>query len=58
MVNILSVQSAEMWGKGDAMIQQADRLFCQSWNEQMWSDGEPIALNPQRPRPDGEPKKS
>jgi hypothetical protein len=28
------------------MLQQADRLLCESWNEQMWSDGEPIDPSP------------
>ncbi|SPP92652.1 protein of unknown function [Bradyrhizobium vignae] len=42
MANILATQSAEMRAKGEAMIQQADRLLCESWNERMWSDGEPI----------------
>ena len=40
MANILAAQSAEMRAKGEAMIQQADRLLCESWNERMWSDGE------------------
>ncbi|MET4386682.1 nucleotidyltransferase/DNA polymerase involved in DNA repair [Bradyrhizobium sp. F1.4.3] len=39
MANILAAQSAEMRAKGEAMIQQADRLLCESWNERMWSDG-------------------
>ena len=26
--------------------QQADRLLCESWNERMWSDGEPIDPSP------------
>ena len=42
MANILATQSAEMRAKGEAMIQQADRLLCESWNERIWSDGEPI----------------
>src|SRR5436190_11086934 len=42
MTGILAAQSAEMRGKGAALIQQADRLLCESWNERMWSDGEPI----------------
>jgi len=42
MANILATRSAEMGAKGDAMIQQADKLLCESWNERMWSDGEPI----------------
>jgi hypothetical protein len=42
MANILATQSAEMRAKGEAMIQRADKLLCESWNERMWSDGEPI----------------
>jgi hypothetical protein len=40
IANILAAQSAEMRAKDEAMIQQADRLLCESWNERMWSDGE------------------
>ena len=40
MANILAAQSAEMRAKGEAIIQQADKLLCESWNERMWSDGE------------------
>jgi hypothetical protein len=39
MANILASQSAEMRAKGEAMIQQADKLACESWNERMWSRG-------------------
>ena len=46
MANILASQSAEMRAKGDALIQQADRLLCESWNERMWSNGEPIDPSP------------
>jgi hypothetical protein len=46
MANILATQSAEMRAKGEAMIQQADRLLCKSWSERMWSDGEPIDPSP------------
>jgi hypothetical protein len=46
MANILAAQSAEMRAKGQSMIQQADRLLCESWNERMWSDGEPIDPSP------------
>ena len=46
MSNILATQSAEMRAKGEALIQQADRLLCESWNERMWSDGEPIDPSP------------
>ena len=40
MANILASRSAEMRAKGEAMIQQADKLLCESWNERMWSDGD------------------
>jgi hypothetical protein len=33
MTGILAAQSAEMRAKGEAMIQQADRFLCESWNE-------------------------
>lgn len=46
MASMLATQSAEMRAKGGAMIQQADRLLCESWNERMWSDGEPIDPSP------------
>jgi hypothetical protein len=42
MTNILAAQSAEMRAKAETMLQQADRLLCESWNERMWSDGQPI----------------
>jgi len=46
MANILAAQSAETRAKGEALIQQADKLLCESWNERMWSDGEPIDPSP------------
>jgi hypothetical protein len=46
MTGILAAQSAEMRAKAEAMLQQADRLLCESWNERMWSDGEPIDPSP------------
>ena len=46
MTGILAAQSAEMRVKAETMLQQADRLLCESWNEQMWSDGEPIDPSP------------
>jgi hypothetical protein len=46
MANILATQSGEMRAKGEAMIQQADKLLCESWNERKWSDGEPIDPSP------------
>ena len=33
MANILAAESAEMRAKEEAMIQQADKLLCESWNE-------------------------
>ena len=51
MTNILAAQSAEMRAKGEALIQQADKLLCESWNERMWSDGEPIDPSPKSTRP-------
>ena len=46
MTGILAAQSAEMRAKAATMLQQADRLLCESWNERMWSDGEPIDPSP------------
>jgi hypothetical protein len=46
MTRIVAAQSVEMRAKGAALIQKADRLLCESWNERMWSDGEPIAPSP------------
>jgi hypothetical protein len=28
------------------LLQQADRLLCESWDERMWADGEPIDPSP------------
>ncbi|MDR6658995.1 hypothetical protein J2W51_001537 [Tardiphaga robiniae] len=46
MTGILAAQSDEMRAKADALIRQADRLLCESWNERMWADGEPIDPSP------------
>jgi hypothetical protein len=46
MANIPVARSIEARTKGDALIQEADRLLCESWNERMWSDGEPIDPSP------------
>lgn len=46
MTTILAAQSAEARAKGEALIRTADRLLCESWNERMWSDGEPIDPSP------------
>ena len=41
-----AAQSAEMRAKAETLLQQADRLLCESWNARMWSDGEPIDPSP------------
>jgi phage FluMu protein Com len=46
MANILASQWAEMRAKRESMIQQADKLLCESWNVRMWSDGVPIDPSP------------
>jgi hypothetical protein len=46
MTGILAAQSDEMRAKAETMLQQADRLLCESWNERMWADGEPIDPSP------------
>jgi hypothetical protein len=39
---MLARQSDELRAKGEALIREADKLSCESWNERMWADGEPI----------------
>ena len=46
MTGILSAQADELRARSEALIQKADNLICQSWNERMWSDGEPIDPSP------------
>lgn len=46
MTTILAAQSAEARVKGEALIKEADRLLCESWNEKMWTDGGPIDPSP------------
>jgi hypothetical protein len=41
MTKIFAERSAEKRSEGEALIREADNLACQSWNEQMWSDGAP-----------------
>lgn len=41
MTGILAAQAAEARAKGEALIKQADRLLCESWNERMWANGDP-----------------
>lgn len=46
MTSILAAQSAATRAKGEALIKQADRLLCESWNERMWANGGPIDPSP------------
>jgi hypothetical protein len=46
MTTILAAQSAEARAKGEAIIRRADRLLCESWNERMCAEGEPIDPSP------------
>lgn len=46
MTGILAAQSAEARAKGEALIRTADKLLCESWNERIWADGEPIDPSP------------
>jgi phage FluMu protein Com len=46
MTNILAAQSAEVRAKAETLLQQADRLLCESWNKRMWADGEPVDPSP------------
>lgn len=46
MTTILATQAAEARTKGEALIRTADKLLCESWNERMWADGEPIDPSP------------
>lgn len=43
---ILARQAAEARAKGEALIRQADRILCESWNERMWANGGPIDPSP------------
>jgi hypothetical protein len=46
MTSILAKRAAETRAAGEAMIREADDLLCQSWNERMWADGEPVDPSP------------
>jgi phage FluMu protein Com len=46
MTSILAAQAVEARTKGEALLRQADKLLCESWNERMWADGGPIAPSP------------
>ena len=46
MTKIFAERSAEKRREGEALIREAENLACQSWNEEMWSDGGPIDPSP------------
>ena len=46
MTRIMADRANEKRAAGEALIREADDLACQSWNERMWSDGEPIDPSP------------
>jgi hypothetical protein len=46
MTRILADRATEKRAAGKALIREADDLLCQSWNERMWADGEPIDPSP------------
>lgn len=46
MTLILAGQAAEARAKGEALIRQADKLLCESFNECLWADGGPIDPSP------------
>ena len=54
MTHIFAERSAEKRREVEALIREADNLACQSWNEKVWSDGDPIDPSPtiDRARPD------
>jgi hypothetical protein len=43
---MLARQSDDLRAQGEALIREADKLACESWNERMWADGEPIDPSP------------
>lgn len=46
MTHIYAQQSIEKRAQGEQLIREADSLFCQSWNERMWSEGGPAQPSP------------
>lgn len=46
MTSILASQADEMRSKAEALTKQADKLSCESCNERMWADGDPIDPSP------------
>ncbi|WP_398482510.1 hypothetical protein [Tardiphaga sp.] len=43
---MLARQSEDLRARAEAMLREADKLSCESWNERMWADGEPIDPSP------------
>lgn len=46
MTVVYARQAEEKRAEGEALIRDADKLECWSWNERMWSVGEPIDPSP------------
>lgn len=46
MTTVFARQAEEFRAKGEALIRKADKFSCESWNERMWADGEPIDPSP------------
>ena len=46
MTSIVAQRAAETRAASEAMIREADDLLCQSWNERMSADGEPVDPSP------------
>jgi hypothetical protein len=43
---MLQNRSIEARARGEALIREADKLACESWNERMWREGGPIDPSP------------
>jgi hypothetical protein len=48
MTRILAAQSTEMRTKGEAMLREADRLLCESWNERTQNATSGLSAEPDR----------
>lgn len=46
MTTLLARRSEERRAEGEALIREANKLLCESWNERMWADGGPIDPSP------------
>jgi hypothetical protein len=46
MTTVFARQANDLRAKGEALVREADRLLCESWNERMWANGEPIDPSP------------